>query len=248
MENKEINNTTWEYFGEEAEEVEDTLSFCNLTMQEYKESSVLQTPRDSSCSAHEDFFEFFNEEKNPEFFSAPDIIFCGKIMEEELNEYQKRDYLAMVKSHSFRSSYDECPSFNNERDLKKSSTSTRYVTDSKYHVQRVNITSLTSMSAKSRRRMFMFGPVKFKPEMELSAIKERQGRRSPKIMFPASEEDAGNGKAVVVSKAGGGGAKKSHWSMVRSSLKGRSHLTAVLAKSFGCIPRVSVGKWIKVAN
>ncbi|KAL0402349.1 UNVERIFIED_CONTAM: hypothetical protein Slati_4264800 [Sesamum latifolium] len=69
------------------------------------------------------------------------------------------------------------------------------------------------MSAKSRRRMFMFGPVKFKPEMELSAIKQRQARRA------STEKAAGNGGGT------------SPLGVVRS----RSHLTSMLARSFGCI-------------
>lgn len=261
MENKE--NTTWEYSGGE-EEVEDALSFCNLNMQEYKDSSGLQSPRDDSA---QDFFEFFSDERNPEFFSAPDVIFCGKLMHEDqdddqLNEYQKRDYLTMVRSHSFRrSSCDEYPFFNNEKDLsteKNSSVHRRILSsksglgsmDSTCRVQKVNISGLTSMSKKSRRRMFMFGPVKFKPEMELSAIKERQGRRSTTTMFPSKQEVDG-GKAVVRSggkaAAGHQGKKSCHWNMMRS-LQGRGHLTALLARSFGCIPTARVGKYLPVAN
>ncbi|KAL3520700.1 hypothetical protein ACH5RR_018849 [Cinchona calisaya] len=260
-ENNSSNSTAWEEYlteEEDQEAEEDTLSFCNLTMQEeyYKDSSLQQSPRNSSSA--QDGFDFFNNETNPEFFSTPDIIFCGKLLsmhEEEddyLNEYQKRDYLTMVRSHSFRRP-DQYPFFDNERDLspaKISSGSGRFSSnisnshahaDSTYHVQKVNITSLTSMSAKSRRRMFMFGPVKFKPEMELSAIKERQGRRR----LPMSTPVVDGGEAVA---SGGGKRSGRNWNIVRSSLRGRGQLTAVFAKSFGCIPAASVGKWVNVAN
>ncbi|XP_027155735.1 uncharacterized protein LOC113757064 [Coffea eugenioides] len=256
MENK--GNTTWEYFGEEEEEeAEDTLSFCNLNIQEYKECSVLQSPRDSSA---QDLFEFFSDERSPEFFSAPDVVFCGKLMHEnrddQLNEYQKRDYLTMVRSHSFR------PSSRDEKDRSTATKSlvSRQISSSKsrvgsiYRVQNVNISGLTSMSKKSRRRMFMFGPVKFKPEMELSAIKERQGRRSTTstTMSPPTQVKDG-GKAVVRSggkaaPAADKGKRSGTWNMVRS-LRGKGHLTAVLARSFGCIPAAaSVGKYLPVAN
>ncbi|KAL1553235.1 hypothetical protein AAHA92_13935 [Salvia divinorum] len=154
-----------------------------------------------------------------------DIVFCGKIIHEEgddedgLNEYQKRDYFATVKSKSLRSK----PS-SPESDQRRLSATARFSgellrpksPDVEYHVQRVNISSLTSMSAKSRRRMFMFGPVKFKPEMELSAIKQRQGKQ---------------GAAAAES---GGGGRKGQWEMFKWSLKGRSHFTSVLARSLGC--------------
>lgn len=94
-------------------------------------------------------------------------------------------------------------------------------------VQKVNITSLTSMSAKARRRMFMFGPVKFKPEMELSAIRERQSRRTPGPMFPAFE----GGETVADGGEGGG---RGQLKLAVRPVKSRAHLTNVLAKSF-CI-------------
>ena len=58
----------------------------------------------------------------------------------------------------------------------------------------------------------MFGPVKFKPEMELSAIKQRQEKQAE---------------------------RKGQWEMFKSSFRGRSHFTTVLARSLGC----GVGGW-----
>ncbi|KAL2549566.1 uncharacterized protein Fot_11106 [Forsythia ovata] len=240
-------NNIPKYYDEQEEE--DTLSFSNLVIAQNNSDSVEHSPRTSSVQI-DPLFEFFtgltsqpysNSEKNSH----------GKLVneqeeDEELNEYQKRDYFATVKSHSFRkpSIYDHDHHRQKENIMSRFSSSQRAVSQSKcsgdlnYHAQRVNITSLTSMSAKSRRRMFMFGPVKFKPEMELGAIKQRQNRQVPVAMFPA--------KVVVISggarggKSGGG----SHWGLIRA-LRGRSNLTNVLARSFGCMPVAGMEKWIR---
>ncbi|KAH6804015.1 hypothetical protein C2S51_032262 [Perilla frutescens var. frutescens] len=174
-----------------------------------------------------------------------DIVFCGKIIhdddeeggdqDEELNEYQKRDYFATVKSKSLR----KHSSPDHDFDHRCLSASTRHSgelvrpkCDLDYHAQRVNISSLTSMSAKSKRRMFMFGPVKFKPEMELSAIKQRQAK------LPAAEKTSPS-----PSPSGGG---KGQWGMLKSSFRGRSHLTSVLARSLGCIPVAGRGGGVEL--
>lgn len=225
---------------QEEEEEPNRLSFCNLPTEENNSGFTPQSPK-AYTTQPDHLFEF----PGPAARSIPnDIIFCGKIIHEEedqLNEYQKRDYFATIKSQSFRG-----PAFSDHEgagDTRRISSSMRFSGDlarskcssgdSDYHVQRVNITSLTAMSAKSRRRMFMFGPVKFKPEMELSAIKQRQAR------WPTAEKAA---------PSGGG---KSRWGVLRSSLSGRSHLTSVLARSLGCIPVASGGgveRWVGVAN
>ncbi|KAI3458984.1 hypothetical protein Pfo_015647, partial [Paulownia fortunei] len=239
-------NYALESLQEEEEEEADRLSFCNLPMEENNSGSTHQSPRSSSAQT-DHLFEFFISQPRPAAHSNHnDIIFCGKIIHEEeeeeedqLNEYQKRDYFATIKSQSFRKlSFPDHDAADNRRfsastrlsgDLTRPKCSTG---DLDYHVQRVNITSLTSMSAKSRRRMFMFGPVKFRPEMELSAIKQRQARRAP------------------AEKAAASGGGKSQWGVVRSSLRGRSHLTSVLARSLGCIPVAGGGveRWVGVAN
>ncbi|CAK9147998.1 unnamed protein product [Ilex paraguariensis] len=57
--------------------------------------------------------------------------------------------------------------------------------------------------AKSKRRIFLIGPLKFKLEMEHRAIKERQGRHVPTPMFSAywcwskREKSMGDGKVLT---------------------------------------------------
>ncbi|KAH6838184.1 hypothetical protein C2S53_013157 [Perilla frutescens var. hirtella] len=211
------------------------LSFCDLPIS----AATPHTP-----SAQPDHLFTFSATTAAAHSYYNDIVFCGKIIhgdaadQDQLNDFQKRDFFAAVKSQSVRK-----PSFRDHgsAESRRLSVSTRFAGevarpkcstgDVAYHAQRVNITSLTSMSAKSRRRMFMFGPVKFKPEMELSAIKQRQAK------LPAAEK---------TSPTGGRG--KSHWGMVKS----RSHLASVLARSFGCIPVAAGGggyeRWVGVPN
>ncbi|KAG6412695.1 hypothetical protein SASPL_125379 [Salvia splendens] len=212
---------------EKEEEEPHRLSFSNLP-------TPLNNPSTTSPCPNL-LFEFSSSDPTP----APphsyhnDIVFCGKIIhedgddeEDELNEYQKRDYFATVKSKSLRNK-----SSSPDSDQRRLSATARFSgelimrpksPDVEYHVQRVNISSLTSMSAKSRRRMFMFGPVKFKPEMELSAIKQRQGKQA----------------------AAGESGRKGQWEMFKSSFRGRSHFTSVLARSLGC----GVGGWSRQDN
>lgn len=236
---------------EEREREEDNLSFSNLVIAQNNSESIEESPRNSSAQIDQ-LFEFFTG-LTSQPYSNSDIISHGKHVyepeaDEELNEYQKRDYFATVKSRSFRkpSIQDDDRLGQKDNIMSRFSSSPSDVSQSKcssrdlnYHVQRVNITSLTSMSAKSRRRMFMFGPVKFKPEMELGAIKQRQSRRVPVVMFPA--------EAVVSGSRGGKSGGGSRWGLVRA-LRGRSHLTNVLARSFGCIPVAGVEKYIGVTN
>ncbi|CAK9152233.1 unnamed protein product [Ilex paraguariensis] len=226
MEDKE--NNMFEYFDGE-DHAEDTLSLRNLPIHDHNldGDSVRESPRTSSA------FEFFTGLTSGTYNSpTTNLIFCGKVIsdkdDEELNEYQKRDYLTLKRSASFikPQSYQFIGDEKTVRfPTKNRSNSVRISSSDRYSsncstLQKVNITSLTSMSEKSKRWMFMFGPVKFKPEMELRAIKERQGRRVPPPMFPA---------------IAGGAKGKSQWGIVRS-LKGRSHLANVLARAFGCIP------------
>ncbi|CAH9137615.1 unnamed protein product [Cuscuta epithymum] len=126
----------------------------------------------------------------------------------EINGTQRWDYF---RSHSF----------SGKRESGSGSGSERVASVSR----KVNISSLTSMSSASRRRMFMFGPVRFKPEMDLVAIKERQRRRlSPKKVLPATVADEG-----VVANGGD-----------RPKRRGvRSRLWDLVAKRIGCL-RVDV--------
>ncbi|GFZ14810.1 hypothetical protein Acr_24g0010000 [Actinidia rufa] len=150
-------------------------------------------------------------------------------VEVEVNEYRKRDYLC-VKAASFHKApvREEREDWSVGRDR---AVSLRIVRSPPVHpVQKVNITAITSMSAKSRRRMFMFGPVKFKPEMDVAEIKKRRSRH-PMTIPPMPEEGQVVATAGRKEKSGSG---NGNGGMMRP-LWCRSHLATVLARSFGCI-------------
>ncbi|XAR52394.1 hypothetical protein NMG60_11020462 [Bertholletia excelsa] len=211
---------------------DDVLSFCNLRIDGYEsEDSSLRRGRPSNAS-DQDVFEFF---ANP---GDADVV-NGDGDGEELNEYRKRDYFC-VRTASFRRidkdhQLDEereyiSPSINRSNSV-RSSGSDLNRSARRSPVQKVNITALTSMSEKSRRRMYMFGPVKFKPEMDVNALRRRQGRR-PSAKIPSIPE--GN-EIVSVGTSGQKGkndAVSSH--ELPRPLWHRSHLAAALARSVGC--------------
>lgn len=83
-------------------------------------------------------------------------------------------------------------------------------------------------SGGSRKYNVLIGLTKIQPEMDLSEIRKRQGRRGPVPLFPV----AGVEEPVIAS----GG--RSHWGLLRP-LRSKSRLGRVLAlASFGCFPRV----------
>ncbi|XAR72106.1 hypothetical protein NMG60_11018625 [Bertholletia excelsa] len=220
MENKYIDDFSQEF--------EDDLSLCNLPIQGYQDEEY-SSHRPSTCSS-QDIFEFSGGEGSSE---PTTVLFCGKFLDpnQEPNEYQKRDYLS-VKSASFHKPLSYYLEEESRSVSKTRSSSLRFAGPDPRKgspVQKVNITAITSMSDKSRRRMFMFGPVKFKPEMDVASIRKRQGRRPPMQIPPLPEEAEkavdGNGKRK---KSGGDG------ELLRP-LWCRSHIATALARSFGCI-------------
>ncbi|VFQ63476.1 unnamed protein product [Cuscuta campestris] len=174
------------------------LSFRYLEIENGKEDRQPGTP-----SPPQDVFYFFSDFPAVEKHRMSDSAV-------EINGTQKWDYF---RSHSFSGKRES-----------SGSGSERSRSDSR----KVNISSLTTMSAASRRRMFMFGPVRFQPEMDLVAIRERQRRRlSPKRVLPSAAADEG-----VVEKAGVGR---------RSERRGAgSRLWAAVAKRLSCFKVESV--------
>uniref|UniRef100_A0A3Q7IQJ4 Uncharacterized protein n=1 Tax=Solanum lycopersicum TaxID=4081 RepID=A0A3Q7IQJ4_SOLLC len=216
MERKNINKK------EEEEEIEnlETISLCDVSNYEGYES-----PKISSSS--QDFFEFFNEYSDDYTFS--DIIFCGKIISHE-NDYviqEKKTLSPFSRSNSFhrRSNINTAPMNNQNR-----ASSARFYS----RMERVNISGLTSMSAKSRRKMFMFGPVKFNPEMELSEIKQRQGRRRCALPLPVIPMSEDGGDTTELGKKRRKKKKESGPTGKFMELTSRPHFVNVLAKSLRC--------------
>ncbi|KDP32551.1 hypothetical protein JCGZ_14763 [Jatropha curcas] len=70
-----------------------------------------------------------------------------------------------------------------------------------------------STSGSSRKQKVMIGLAKIPSKMDLSDLRERQNRRTPPPMFPASTV-VGGGESVDV--IGNGSRRKSNWSLLRS--------------------------------
>ncbi|KAI3705191.1 hypothetical protein L1987_75425 [Smallanthus sonchifolius] len=167
-------------------EDDDALSLRDLQFYDHTAtSSILSSPRTSS--SHE-LFEFLTTPPNPN--ATGDIVFCGKVISGPVDEGEDNNAHArrIIGSSSLR-----LPDRQIEHVIPMRSVSSRDI-DSPRHgvrfptaVKKVNVTALTAMPSKSKRRMFMFGPVRFTTEMEMSSIRERQGRRTPSRMFPVAE-------------------------------------------------------------
>ncbi|WMV53368.1 hypothetical protein MTR67_046753 [Solanum verrucosum] len=201
----------------EEEEIEnlETISLCDLQMNNYE---GYESPKISSSS--EEFFEFLNESSH----SFSDIIFCGKIIRHENESVdQEKNLSPLFRSNSFHR-HITAPVNNQNR-----ASSARFYSSQ----ERVNISGLTSMSAKSRRKWFMFGPVKFNPEMELSEIKQRQGRRRCALPLPVipMSKDGGDTTALEKSRKK---KKESGPTGKLMELTSRPHFVNVLAKSLRC--------------
>lgn len=222
MDNTKINEETQQ----KEEENDDVLSLCHLQTIDGDDSSAI-TPRTPTSA--QDIFEFFTA-LNPNSYAHKDVVvFCGKIIREDNSDDENRNNLATFRGNlTIDDEREKIVSGNNRSKSHRFSDS---------HDRKVNITSLTSMSAKSRRRMFMFGPVKFRPVMEMNEIKQRQSRRAPTTMFPAvevageEETAAGDGRRTAVSEEEG----------VKPPLGCRAHFGNVLARSLNCL--LPTGNW-----
>ncbi|KAK6775154.1 hypothetical protein RDI58_026155 [Solanum bulbocastanum] len=200
----------------EEEEIEnfETISLCDIQMN----YDGYESPKVSSSS--QEFFEFFNEYSENYTFS--DIIFCGKIIRHKNDSVVQENNLSpLFRSNSFHR-HITAPVNNQNR-----ASSARFYSSQ----ERVSISGLTSMSAKSRRKMFMFGPVKFNPEMELSEIKQRQGRRRCALPLPVIPMSEDGGDTMALEKSRKKKKKEGGPTGKLMELTSRPHFVNVLAKS-----------------
>ncbi|XP_047176410.1 uncharacterized protein LOC124843650 [Vigna umbellata] len=176
------------------EEEEETLSLCDLPI--YSASSSDKWRGDFSKEDEKSFgdegddennmFEFFSEEFNSSsnIAAAENIIFCGKLIPfkdipPRVDECNSTARMSVQKGIAKRGSKGS------------KSFSCDYTSTGKV--------SLVRCTTKSRWFLFMFGMSKLSgtTEMELRDIRNRQSRRGPATMFPATEdgeEDSVKGK------------------------------------------------------
>ncbi|KAL4576424.1 hypothetical protein LXL04_012517 [Taraxacum kok-saghyz] len=196
-------------FNDINDENDDALSLRDLQMFDHTDaSSTHSSPRTSSA---QDLFEFFHTISSP-----PESVDIKVISDSDVEGND--DYLTLFRS----------PSLKFPNPPVKHVIPMRSVTFST-SAKKLNMTALTSMSSKSKRRMFMFGPVKFLPEMEMSAIRERQGRRAPTQMFPVEK---GGGATTTVKVVAG--SRKNQRGVVKT-LTCRARQNTVFERSLACL-------------
>lgn len=195
---------------------EDALSLCDLPI--HNQDAELEphpfSPNYRNSPSH--FFEFSIDSKPETNCPSTDrILFCGRV----IHQKQRDPLPAKLQPKQRSESFNKSQTFHSARLTSPTrSSSFRAPATGSYRYQ----------SGGSRKYKVLIGLTKIQPEMDLSEIRKRQGRRGPVPMFPV----AGAEEPVIAS----GG--RSHWGLLRP-LRSKSHLGRVLAlASFGCFPRV----------
>lgn len=167
----------------ETDELEETLSLCDLPMYSHEGerfySSESQGSNSLWTSDHDqDCFEFFSEELNS--FPPENIVFCGKLITskkpisenpipvENKQQSSRKWRLRRFFRWKFNSS-KKSPCVKNKKEHKL---------QNRYEIPYKKVSVLTSSSSgKSRWYLFLFGITRFPTEMELRDMKNRQSRR-----------------------------------------------------------------------
>ena len=203
--------------------------------------------RRSSSEADPEFFEFLSD-LSLDMCPADDIIFCGKLIpskQQPLSFQTREDYLlgGKSKNHVLRkrseslselrsSLLTRSDSTKNSTTLLRNSRSLDYQKLHRSNMERNPSTRSVEKSevspikaVKPRWYIFMFGMVKFPPEMELKDIKSRQFRRSSSVMFPMVEDGS---KRFSGNRSSGKGFS---WSLLKA-LSCRDHTSVAVTTSF----------------
>ncbi|KAK2646310.1 hypothetical protein Ddye_021505 [Dipteronia dyeriana] len=223
------------------EEEEEALSPCDTT----SSSSKTNTTRRSSSEPAE-LFSFLSSSENI-MCPAEDMIFCGRLISSSqsvktLSKDDKKPHppgfrrrsesLSELQSTSTTRSKSTRTSINN---ILTSSRSLDYQKLRRFSSSKTSPDSDMDRNSSFRRSdklkavkprwyLFMFGMVKFPPEMDLQDIKSRQFRRnSSSVLFPQSESD-GNFPAHR-------GSGKSSWKLLKA-LSCKDHASIAVTTSF----------------
>lgn len=223
-------------------EIEEALSLCDLPLNADDNNLDYFTNCDGRSYSSEppQFFEFFSDRRS-DMSPADDLIFCGKLVPFK-NNFPSHDNhhpaTHQIQKNTFRRRSE---SLSELQPARSDSTKTRQIMknsrsldqgklrrSSSTSESRINRNSSfrksdSSKVSKTRWYVFMFGLVKFPPEMELRDIKSRQVRRSQTSLFP-SVESIGKGSV----KRGGG---KGTWGLLKA-LSCKDHANAAV---IGCI-------------
>ncbi|KAL1086137.1 hypothetical protein V6Z11_D08G096900 [Gossypium hirsutum] len=210
-----------------------------------KVSALQGLSRRSSSDAGPELFEFLSD-LSSDMCPADDIIFCGKLipLNEQSIPFQTRkdcsfeegreNHVLRKRSESLSElrsdSITRTGSTKEYTKLLRNSRSLDYKKLRRYDMDRNPSTRSggksevpTKKLIKRKWYVFMFGMVKFPPEMELKDIKIRQCRRNPSIMFPTAED---GGKKHSGNRSSG----KGSWSLLKA-LSCRDHRSVAVAAS-----------------
>jgi hypothetical protein len=191
---------------------EDALSFCDLPIHNQDSEPHHFSPNYQNSPSRPELFEFSTNSKPETNASAGRILFCGRVI------HQRDPLPAKLQPKQRSESFSKSQTFHSARLTSPTrSSSFRAPATGSYRYQ----------SSGSKKHKVLIGLTKIQPEMDLSEIRKRQGRRAPVPMFPPG------GEQPVIASGG-----RSHWGLLRP-LRGKSHLARVLAlASFGCFPLV----------
>ncbi|GMI74157.1 hypothetical protein like AT4G30230 [Hibiscus trionum] len=178
----------------EEDEEEEALSLCDLPLDLDTNTTPRNDPnqaartRISSPEVAFEFFGFRNDDTGSDMCLAEDIFSGGKLVPsgEKPHVLRKRSgSLSELRSGSSAKSSDALLRISRSLDSQKQKL---HRLDVKERVTSAKSFDQSEVSPKKvvkpRWYVFMFGSVKFPPEMELKDIKSRQFRRNPSVMFP----------------------------------------------------------------
>ncbi|XVF83278.1 hypothetical protein PTKIN_Ptkin16aG0473600 [Pterospermum kingtungense] len=200
------------------EELEETLSFCDLPLDGYQE--LIDDHHPSPNSPSHQLFEFPFIPNTTHFNNKNDIIFCGKLIKtQEFDDANgggddRSRYLFPLSSARLLNNNNN--NNNNKKDLGSVSFAKRNPNSSSL-IKSFRSQSYSSSSS-SRRYKVLIGLAKVPQKMELSDIKKRQSRRNPSPMFPPPPVVSADLEVVSAGDGcrGGGGRRRGHpWSLWR---------------------------------
>ncbi|KAL2455800.1 hypothetical protein Adt_47095 [Abeliophyllum distichum] len=163
-----------------AEDSDEALSLCDFPINTDENDQIIKdlSKNHDFQSSSSNFFEFFRDSSS-EMSHAEEIIFCGKLFPYKvqpvtvLDDIQKHPLLESKGFHRRR-----CQSLDELKIMRSNGTNTGLLRSRRSLGFRAPFRAL-----KPRWYIFMFGHVKFPPEMDLQDKKHRQVRRNTGSIF-----------------------------------------------------------------
>ncbi|OMO71638.1 hypothetical protein CCACVL1_18116 [Corchorus capsularis] len=205
------------------EELEETLSFCDLPLENYQDLDHHDYYQQSPSSPSHELFEFPSLTPNTPLNNRNDIVAHD---DDEIGRY----LFPLSSARHMK---------NSKEDLGSLYLVNQKPNSSYFSAKNLRSQSCSSSSSSLKKHKVFIGLKTIPQKMELSDIKKRQVRKSPSPMFPPVP--AGSLELMAAGdgcRGGGAGGRSHHWGLLRP-LRCRAHFASALAKaSLGCIPHV----------